>query len=653
MPQWHAAYVLPAGDLAYALQLLSREALPPPLALRVDEAARARARQLHAQCGPPPYVGITWRAGSDPDSATASEHWSPLSKQAPLAGMLAALGEFGGTVLAVQRKVDGQDLAGARPGVVDLSAHVGDLALTLALLAELDEYLCVPNTHMHMRIGAGGGCRILEPFPPDWRLEASGATSCWYPGSRVYRQTRDGDWQHALDALHADLPPALADAHGRAGMQWLQQARRLQTDAMARRKRVDVADRCYREALRCFTAATRLQPDRPQGHRARGSVLLELGELQAARESYADAHRLAPDDPALAAEHAGAVLSAGDATGAIAAYEAAIVRHPDHAPLHGGLALALLGSGEFARGWDEYEWRLRQPDAATQRGFPFPRWEGEPLAGRTLLVTSEQGIGDEVMFASCFDELIAAAGHCVLEVSKRLAPLFERSFPGATVCRRQLDREPDWAALPRIDVRIEAASVPRFLRRSREEFPRRGAYLRPDRARVAAWKERLAALGPRRKIGLAWTGGLPGTLRAARSLDLEGLRPLLEQSGAHFVALEYLDCSAEVEAFNGAGREHVLWWPEVRDSLEECTALVAALDLVVTVTTATAHIAGALGRPVWVLVPSVPSWRYLWQGETMPWYPTMRIFRGHGSRDALLAGVRQALAAGWPAEGRA
>jgi ADP-heptose:LPS heptosyltransferase len=177
--------------------------------------------------------------------------------------------------------------------------------------------------------------------------------------------------------------------------------------------------------------------------------------------------------------------------------------------------------------------------------------------------------------------------------------------------------------------------------------------LGPDRARVAAWKERLAALGPRRKIGLAWTGGLPGTLRAARSLDLEGLRPLLEHSRAHFVALEYLDCSAEVEAFNGAGREHVLWWPEVRDSLEESAALVAALDLVVTVTTATAHIAGALGRPVWVLVPSVPSWRYLWQGETMPWYPTMRIFRGHGSRDALLAGVRQALAAGWPAEGRA
>jgi tetratricopeptide (TPR) repeat protein len=652
MPQWHADYVIPAGDLAYALQLLSREALPPPLALRVDEAARARTRQLLAQCGPPPYVGITWRAGSEPDSA-APAPWSPLSKEAPLTGMLAALGEFEGTVLAMQRKVDAQELAGARPGVVDLSAHVGDLALTLALLAELDEYLCVPNTHMHMRIGAGGGCRILEPFPPDWRLEASGSTSCWYPGSRVYRQTRDGDWRAALDALREDLRPALADAHGRAGMEWLQQARVLQTDAMARRKRDDGADRCYREALRCLTAATRLQPDRPQGHRALGSALLELGELQAARDSFAAAHRLAPDDPALAAEHAGAMLSTGDASRAIAAFEAALARHPDHGPLHGGLALALLGAGDFARGWDEYEWRLRRPDAATQRGFPFPRWAGEPLAGRTLLVTSEQGIGDEIMFASCFEELISAAGHCVLEVSKRLAPLFERSFPRATVFMRQLDRAPDWAALPRIDLRIEAGSVPRLLRRSREAFPRRGAYLKPDPARIAVWKDRLAALGPRRKVGLAWTGGLPGTLRAARSLDLEALRPLLACSGAHFVALEYLDCGAEVEAFNHAGSERVLWWPEVRDSLEEAAALVAALDLVVTVTTATAHIAGALGRPAWVLVPSVPSWRYLWEGETMPWYPTMRIFRGHGSRAALLASVERALAGDQPGEGRA
>jgi tetratricopeptide (TPR) repeat protein len=419
---------------------------------------------------------------------------------------------------------------------------------------------------------------------------------------------------------------------------------------MARRRQDTGAAHCYREALRNLSVATRLQPERSQAHRARGHVLQELGELEAASESFAAASRLSPDDPAVAAEHAGALLATGDAPGAIAAYESALARHPGHLALHGGLALALLGAGEFARGWDEYEWRLKQPDAATQRAFPFASWQGEPLAGRTLLVTSEQGIGDEIMFASCFAELIAAAGHCVLEVSTRLVPLFRRSFPGATILTRNLEQAPDWPALPKIDLWMPAGSVPRLLRRSRAAFPRHAGYLSADPERVRAWQTRLAGLAPGRKIGLAWTGGLPGTFRAARSLELETLRPLLAQPGACFVALEYLDCSAEVEAFNRAGSERVTWWPEVRDSLDEAAALIAALDLVVTVTTATAHIAGALGRPVWVLVPSVPSWRYLWRGDTMPWYPTMRILRGHGSRDAVIDLARLALAA-TPARG--
>jgi hypothetical protein len=241
--------------------------------------------------------------------------------------------------------------------------------------------------------------------------------------------------------------------------------------------------------------------------------------------------------------------------------------------------------------------------------------------------------------------LLEAAAHCVLEASTRLVPLFQRSFPRATILTRSLERMPDWAALPKIDLCIAAGSVPRLLRRSRDAFSRRGRYLEPDPARVYAWRERLAGLGAGRKVGLAWTGGLPGTWRAARSLELSALRPVLAQPGNAFVALEYLDCAAEVEAFNRDGAERVTWWPEANASMDDTVALIAALDLVITVTTATAHIAGALGQPVWVLVPSVPSWRYLWDGDAMPWYPTMRIFRGHGLREDVVADVQRALAA--------
>jgi ADP-heptose:LPS heptosyltransferase len=153
----------------------------------------------------------------------------------------------------------------------------------------------------------------------------------------------------------------------------------------------------------------------------------------------------------------------------------------------------------------------------------------------------------------------------------------------------------------------------------------------------------LAAAGPGPSIGLAWTGGLPGTLRSARSLSLEHLASLVRGFAATYVALEFLDCSAEVEAFNRQPGARIAWWPQAVSSIDETAALVAALDLVISVTTATAHLAAALGRPTWVLVPSVPSWRYLWQGEEMPWYPSMRVLRGGGSREAVVAAALQRL----------
>jgi tetratricopeptide (TPR) repeat protein len=629
-------YAVLAGDLPYALQLLSMDAVPAPLALRPAEQDLARARELLQQAGPRPFIGLTWKAGTEAGALPPAE-WQPNFKAIAPEVLLPVLEGLGGTLFSVQR-------SGGAAGVTDLSPHVGDLPLTLAILWLLDEYICVPNTHMHMRLSAGRPCRILDPFPPDWRLEAEGRASRWYPGARIYRQKPDGDWQAALAELGADLQPALADAHGRAGAEALERARTLQTAAMSRRENPGHAPlRAYDEALGHFTSAARLRPGNAQAHRWCAIVHRERGELEQARASLAEARCLDPRDPDIAADYAAALEAAGEVATAIALFEEALREHPHHAGLHGGLALALLGGADFERGWEEYEWRLRAPDASTARAFPFPRWEGEPLAGRTLLVTSEQGVGDEVMFASLFPELLAAAGHCVLEASTRLVPLFERSFPGATVLTRRLGEMPDWSKLPRIDYCIAAGSVPRLRRRSRADFPVHGGYLVADAARVAAWRERLAAAGGGRKIGLAWTGGLPGTLRASRSLGLEGLRPLLAGRGDVFVALEFLDCTQEVQAFNAAGAERVHWWPEAVATLEETAAVACALDLVISVPTATAHLAAALGRPTWVLIAGAATWRYLWQGERMPWYPSMRLFRGEGDREAVVRAARVAL----------
>ena len=414
-----------------------------------------------------------------------------------------------------------------------------------------------------------------------------------------------------------------ADSHGARGAALLDGARALQTAAMAsaRDRSVEAAE-LYRRAAGHLSEAARLAPGSAQARRLLGVALLELGDAAGAHHAFCEAYALAPDDARVAADYAGSAQARGETGEAITAYERALARHPDDALLHGGLALSLLGRGDFARGWDEYEWRLKAPGATGARTFPFPAWRGEDLAGRSLFVSSEQGLGDEIMFASCFGELIARAKLCVLEVSRRLAPLFRRSFPRALVVERNLKAMPDWTRLPPIDLWISAGSVPRHLRRRLEDFPRHAGYLI---AKSERWRAELDALGSGPKIGLAWTGGLPNTLRALRSLRLADLLPLLEMRGARFVALEFIDPRREIAALDEPLRP--AWWPEAARDPDELAALISRLDRVVSVTTSAAHLSGALGRPTTILVPAAPTWRYLWAGERIPWYPSARVLR--------------------------
>ncbi len=452
----------------------------------------------------------------------------------------------------------------------------------------------------------------------------------------------------ALLRKRCQVAPRDAEAHALLGAFLIEQARDVHARAAARRAAAAGSPgELYGEAVERLQQAAALEPAAAAPRRNLGIALRELGELGAAHLAFVEAHRVAPQDPDIAADLAFSLQCQGKTGDAIALYERTLAAHPESANAHAGFALSLLGAGDYARGWEEYEWRLRVSGGGIKRAFPFPLWQGEDLAERCLLVYAEQGVGDEIMFASCFQDLLARAGHCVFEVSRRLVPLFTRSFPGATILSRDLSRMPDWTTLPAIDMHIAAGSVPRLLRNAAQKFPARDRYLVADDTRVRHWRARLEREGPGVKVGLAWTGGLPGTLRAARSLPLEVLRPLVATPGATFIALEFLDCDAEVSAFNRPGDARVHWWPEAVKSIDETAALVSALDLVVCVTTATAHLAGALGRPTWVLVPTVPTWRYMWQGEHMPWYPSMRILRGQGDVEpqSLVKRTREALAA--------
>ncbi|MCC7484462.1 MAG: glycosyltransferase family protein [Burkholderiales bacterium] len=358
-----------------------------------------------------------------------------------------------------------------------------------------------------------------------------------------------------------------------------------------------------------------------------GLVHLRAHEPEPAARCFGEAAVLAPGD-AEAWLHAGiAAQELARLDEAQAAYERALRIAPGHAPARYRRALVLLLKREYGAAWPDYEARL-ESSAPPRREFPQPLWRGEPLAGRTLFVHAEQGLGDEIMFASCLPEVIERAGHCVIDCHPKLERLFRRSFPAATVHGGHQADDPAWlAAAPVVDCRIAAGSLPLLLRRRPADFPPHAGYLRADAARVDAFRARLAALGPGLKVGLSWRGGTELSRARLRSVELAALAPLVAVAGVRFVDLQYHDTAAERAAFSRATGLPLVHWEDALGDYDETAALVVALDLVVSVCTAIVHLAGALGRPAWVMTPYSPEWRYGQAGEDMPWYPSVRLVR--------------------------
>jgi tetratricopeptide (TPR) repeat protein len=299
----------------------------------------------------------------------------------------------------------------------------------------------------------------------------------------------------------------------------------------------------------------------------------------------------------------------------------------------------------YAEGWAYYRYRSFSEGRQT-RLLPFPLWQGEPLQGKTVLVLAEQGLGDQVMFASCLPDLLQLRPRqIVLEAHHRVAKTLARSFPEIRVFPSgQLGF--DWLPSDLApDYYIHIADLARHFRPSKDAFPNHKGYLRADPVRVAYWKARLDGLNDLPKIGFTWRGGLQQTRRAIRSLQLEQMQDLLGDSRAQFVNLQYGPVQEEITAFAQARGLEIVAWPEAIEDLDEFAALIQALDLVVTVCNTTVHYAGALGKPCWVMAPYIPEWRYGLKGPVMRWYPSVTMFRQHtpGDWPGVLARVHEAL----------
>ncbi len=358
-----------------------------------------------------------------------------------------------------------------------------------------------------------------------------------------------------------------------------------------------------------------------------GVVLKECGRLSEAETALAEALRLLPGDPETLVNLGLLREAQGQREEAERCYRQALAGDPGFSLARWNLAILLIGQGRLAEGRDLYESRFDSSRVLGARVFPVPRWDGSDPAGRRIMVWREQGLGDELLYATALPNLIRRAGHVVLECDRRMVSLFARSFPDATVREETLRDGRETLDPLDFDAHLPMASLPRFFRRSLTGFPPEGRYMVPDPERTALWRDRLAGLGPGLKVGICWRSQLTTGERKHAYTGLDAWAPLFRLPGVTFIALQY-DLRDE-EVADAAGRLSVTLhrWTDadLKNDLETAAALTANLDLVITVASSVGEMAGALGVPVWRF-----GGRYDWtmQGTACrPFFPSMRMWR--------------------------
>lgn len=305
-----------------------------------------------------------------------------------------------------------------------------------------------------------------------------------------------------------------------------------------------------------------------------------------------------------------------------------LTEHPSNHMARFYLCMLDLLTERWTEGWRNFPARFAA-GATPYRPMPYMPWDGRELADEPLLVLADEGLGDEIMYASCLPDLIKRAKHCIVECEPRLVTLFRRSFPQVHVVATQRENSTDWLdALPTPKWQICAGDLPAIFRQRSEDFPRHRGYLKADPAKVNAWALRLQQRSRNQPmVGISWRGGTAGTRTKARSISIGEWAPILRMPNVTFVNLQYGAYKAELAALQATHDVEILDFPEIHANYDETAALVSALDGVVSVCTAVVHLAGALGQRTWVLAPLAPGWRYTAHAPYMPWYPSARVFR--------------------------
>jgi tetratricopeptide (TPR) repeat protein len=373
------------------------------------------------------------------------------------------------------------------------------------------------------------------------------------------------------------------------------------------------------EALASYDQLLTVRPDHAEALYNRGVVLRDLHRLAEALASFDRVLSINPDHVD-ALNNRGVVLrDLNRPLEALASYDRALSIDPDNAETHSNRSCLRLLLGDFDRGWEEFEWRWRVRDFARwRRGFAEPLWHGdEPLEGRTILLHAEQGFGDAIQLIR-YVALVAAKGaRVVLEVPPPLKELCARIAGAALVIGAGEE-------LPGFDCHCPLLSLPLAFKTRLDTIPKTVPYVWPGEQRVMEWKHRLPESGLRR-IGIAWAGNPKFKGDHTRSIGLAQLSPLLSAPGIEFLGLQKDLREGDREILRN--NPHVTYAGDAIGDFDDTAAIMSSADLVISSDTSVAHLAGAMGKPVWVLLQSVADWRWLLDRADSPWYPTARLFR--------------------------
>lgn len=392
-----------------------------------------------------------------------------------------------------------------------------------------------------------------------------------------------------------------------------------------------------------FSRSRDLKPDQAETLINIGVCLYDSSHIEEAYEVWKKAYEIRPDDPDLLSNLCSAEVGLGRFKKALYWGKKGLKIEPENKDILFNSGLACLAVGDYKEGWRRYDVslgnRFRQ-ERFFDPEHSLPRWEGEKVDG-DVVVYGEQGLGDEILFASILPDAMKSA-HIILECDRRLSGLFARSFPELTVYPTRWDDELKWPGLYNIKAKCDAGHLGRLFRPDVKKIPR-GKYLVADPERRAAMRAVLDNIGPFPKVGIAWTGGNSKIEQERRNLTLDKLTPLLGED-VHWVDLEYRDRSLDIHRYvqgSGIPINHFPW-ATLHPDYDNTAALVAELDLVICVSTTVGELAGALGVPCLQMVPWVPTWRVGSEGKEHPWYESVQVFRQQkqGEWDKVITEVR-------------